>query len=944
VRFEEFTAAIEAAEDQWQSGRWVAARDAYRDLAIRRQAELGTAETLVDADLLVIQRLADLSTPLGDTEAVDTLLAALGRLYRERGFQGRADHAAIKRLHLALGAERFYDAIAALRSLEPSLGRVEEMDLSSRGLARWETGRPWPADERSVLFSQLYLGMGRLLASLGQYDDALTVLERGLIYSGPEASPLAREAALPLRLALAAARLEKGDLAAAAEALETLSPDAREHPGLAVRRCELLCKLHLLRGNLQAAVEQLEQAAAICQERGFLRAALVTASNRAHVRILLNQTAEAERLLEAVAAGADSLGDEALARRAALLLRLAQARGGSLLGNEPLAWAVTEMQQGVADDAEDAEVPGPAPALKASPPVERSVSHLAFFEDRALGLRIQLARGDLDAAAATLAAIEQDFKNTQSDLIRRLIDILSATVLYYQGRYYQGHAGPPSAGSRDRLLQAEKLCQETRTALKELGLKPELYQLQRVLGWCLRHLERPAAERDALASENQRLLDEMADSLPPEQRALYLINKWRAGEEALAIEIEGLVQLRKRARSLGFWRRLALRWQLLRRLNALLDRIYREKEALAAEAVSGAPDGGRPSPFLSLGRRLALSPLRKATLAFLVLPDRVFLARVSWMSLDFSVSPLRRPQVRELVKAWHDKALDGPAGAGRQAGQELSDRLGLTAALAALPPRVSSLIIVPDDALHGLPFAALRYQDQYLVERYALSMSYQCRPRKLERRKQRERQVLVAGVDRGTGELPDLPNTGRQLSCVGEWLARRGIPNTPVLNEDASRSVLLERLPRASLCHISCHGVFQPDRPESTGLVLLTRDGGEEVLSLRDLSGLSLSRVRQVTLVSCWAADNYIFPGRWIVSLPEVLWRRGAASVLGCLWEVEDGLAVQFLQDFYSSLDTLPRDQALRRAQTRFLKDQKTSDPLWWAGFQLYGDPGALVL
>ncbi len=936
MRFEEFTAAVQAAEDQWRSGRWVAAREAYRALAIRRQEELGTTEALTEADLMVIQRLTDLSTPLGDTEAVDTLLAAIGKLYRQHGWPWRADHAAIKRLDLALGAERFYDAIAALRSLEPSLGRVEEMDLSPHGLARWETRRPWPAKERPVLFSQLYLGMGRLLASLGQYGDALTVLERGLIYSGPEAPPLAREAALPLRLALAAARLEKGDLAAADEALEAPSPDAREHPGLAVRRCELLCKLHLLRGNLQEAVEQLEQAAAICQERGFLRAALVTAANRAHVRILLNQTAEAEQLLEAVAAGADSLGDEGLARRAALLLRLAQARGGSLLGNEPLAWAVTEMQQGVTADA---AVPARPPALKASPPIERSVSHLAFFEDRALGLRIQLARGDLDAAAATLAAIEQDFKNTQSELIRLLIDTLSATILYYQGR-----AEPPSAGSRDRLLQAERLCQKAGPALQRMGLKPERYQLQRVLGWCLRRLERPATECDALASENQRLLDEMADSLPPEQRAVYLVNKWRAGEEALAVEIEGMVQLRKRARSLGFWRRLALRWQLLRRLNALLDRIYREKEALAAEAVGGALDGGRPSPFLSLGRRLVLSPYRKATLAFLVLPDRVFLARVSWMSLDFRVSPLRRLQMRELVKAWHEKTLDGPAGAGRRAGEELSCQLGLTAALAALPPRVSSLIIVPDDALHGLPFAALRYQDQYLVERYSLSMSYQCRPRKLERRKERERQVLVAGVDRGTGELPDLPNMGRQLSCVGEWLARRGIPSTPVLNEDASRSILLKRLPRASLCHISCHGVFQPDRPESTGLVLLTRDGGEEVLSLRDLSGLSLSRVRQVTLVSCWAADNYIFPGRWIVSLPEVLWRQGAASVLGCLWEVEDRRAVPFLQDFYNSLDTFPRDQALRRAQLRFLKDQETSDPLWWAGFQLYGDPGDLVL
>jgi CHAT domain-containing protein len=314
------------------------------------------------------------------------------------------------------------------------------------------------------------------------------------------------------------------------------------------------------------------------------------------------------------------------------------------------------------------------------------------------------------------------------------------------------------------------------------------------------------------------------------------------------------------------------------------------------------------------------------------------------MSIDFKVLPLRRLQVRELVRAWHEAVLDVSASAAERAARKLDEQLGLGEILERLPRRVRSLTVVPDDALHGFPFAALPYQDGYLVERFAVSMAYQSTARRLRRRKDTRRRALVAGVDLPVGDLSALPATGRQLRRVVEWLARRGVTATPVVNHGVSRSFLVEEIPRAGLCHLSCHGAFRPEDPDGTGLVLLPQDGQEQILSLRDLLGLRLDGVCHVTLVSCWAADNFIFPGRWIVSLPEILWRRGAASVVGCLWEVEDRSAVQFLRRFYSALDRLPRDQALRHAQIRALRDRRTADPLVWAGFQLYGDPGKLRL
>ena len=122
-----------------------------------------------------------------------------------------------------------------------------------------------------------------------------------------------------------------------------------------------------------------------------------------------------------------------------------------------------------------------------------------------------------------------------------------------------------------------------------------------------------------------------------------------------------------------------------------------------------------------------------------------------------------------------------------------------------------------------------------------------------------------------------------------------------------------------------------------------------EVLSIRDLACTDLSHLRQVVLSACWSADNFVLPGRRVVSLPETLCRAGARSVLGSLWPVDDAIAVALMGRFYDYLETHPRDEALRRAQLDCLQgrlfggpDAYATHPVAWAGFTLSGDAGRL--
>jgi CHAT domain-containing protein len=194
-----------------------------------------------------------------------------------------------------------------------------------------------------------------------------------------------------------------------------------------------------------------------------------------------------------------------------------------------------------------------------------------------------------------------------------------------------------------------------------------------------------------------------------------------------------------------------------------------------------------------------------------------------------------------------------------------------------------------------------------------------------------------------------------EIEYVSRWLDGRRVAARRL--EDAGRGgasgvgkrPVLEGLPRAALVHLACHGFFKAERPDQSGLVFVPRPDQIEVLTLRELSGLDLGGVRHVTLSSCWSADNFVLPGRQLISLPETLCRAGAESVLGCLWRVDDRVGTAFVKEFYRHLADAPREDALRTAQLRCLRGElmdvggaATTHPTYWAGYQLYGNSDAL--
>lgn len=134
-------------------------------------------------------------------------------------------------------------------------------------------------------------------------------------------------------------------------------------------------------------------------------------------------------------------------------------------------------------------------------------------------------------------------------------------------------------------------------------------------------------------------------------------------------------------------------------------------------------------------------------------------------------------------------------------------------------------------------------------------------------------------------------------------------------------------------------------------LILVPAPGEMEMLSIRELSKLNLAGLEHATLSSCLSADNFIAPGRIIISLPETLRRAGVESILGSLWPLHDSFAIAFMERFHKYLETYPRDKALQKTQLDCIHKKLSAgeeinpgNPSHWAAFNLYGTSKRLSL
>lgn len=199
------------------------------------------------------------------------------------------------------------------------------------------------------------------------------------------------------------------------------------------------------------------------------------------------------------------------------------------------------------------------------------------------------------------------------------------------------------------------------------------------------------------------------------------------------------------------------------------------------------------------------------------------------------------------------------------------------------------------------------------------------------------RTVRSLGIDR----LERLEHTKAEAEAISDLVPDR---RWVALGFDASReAVTSPRLGTYRTIHFATHGFFVPRFPHQSGIVLSMVDAEgkprDGFLRLSEIYSLHLP-VDLVVLSACQTALGEEVRGEGLIGLTRGFQHAGASRVMVSLWSVNDEATTELMKRFYAGFegDGLPAAAALRQAQIAMSDDPDWGAPYHWAAFVLHGD------
>ncbi len=247
---------------------------------------------------------------------------------------------------------------------------------------------------------------------------------------------------------------------------------------------------------------------------------------------------------------------------------------------------------------------------------------------------------------------------------------------------------------------------------------------------------------------------------------------------------------------------------------------------------------------------------------------------------------------------------------------------------------IDTLVIVPDEVLRIVPFAALNDGTHFLIDRYATAIAPSLKLVEPEPLTASSGTALILGISQSVDGYVRLPNVPHEVSEV------HSIEGGDVLlNDEFTRSRFANDLKsgRYDIVHIASHGQFGTD-PSRT--FVLAYDGK---LTMDDLE-LDIKygppRENPLELLILSACETASGDDRDALGLAGVALKAGARSALATLWYINDVASGELVTDFYKALrgGRLSKAQALRAAQLALAADPRFAHPAYWAPFLLIGN------
>ncbi|MDJ0555283.1 MAG: CHAT domain-containing protein, partial [Microcoleaceae cyanobacterium MO_207.B10] len=293
--------------------------------------------------------------------------------------------------------------------------------------------------------------------------------------------------------------------------------------------------------------------------------------------------------------------------------------------------------------------------------------------------------------------------------------------------------------------------------------------------------------------------------------------------------------------------------------------------------------------------------------------------------------------------------------------QQLYDWLiaPLSAELAAA--NIDTLLFSMDEGLRTLPVATLHDGEQFLIEKYSLSLIPSISLMDTNYQSLHNTQVLAMGASEfiQQGALPAVPV---ELETISQKLWQ----GSTFINENFTRDNLLTQRQNYPypIIHLATHAEFKPGKANNSYIQLW----GNEQLHLDEMRELGWNEppVELLVLSACRTAfgdknAELGFAGLAVAA--------GVKSALASIWYVSDEGTLGLMTEFYIHLNNAKiKAEALRQAQLAMLRgevvitegklrvpgirgavvlpsvlgkfsNQNLSHPYYWAGFMMVGSP-----
>lgn len=240
---------------------------------------------------------------------------------------------------------------------------------------------------------------------------------------------------------------------------------------------------------------------------------------------------------------------------------------------------------------------------------------------------------------------------------------------------------------------------------------------------------------------------------------------------------------------------------------------------------------------------------------------------------------------------------------------------------------------IPHDSLYYLPFAAMNYKGQFLVDAFSIFYLPNTAVFKYAMGKpvSMGMKVLAFGnPDLGDKDM-DLPYAAMEV----ESIKKRIDQTSAFLYKEATKKKVKELMGDFDIIHFATHGQYLPESPMNSSLLLTPEPQDDGRLTALDVMKLHF-KGRAVILSACKTALGMSSTGTEIVGLNRSFLYAGSPSVVSTLWNVDDRSTAYFMDDFYQYLKK-GKDlaDALKMVQVDMIRKGYT--PYYWAPFILTG-------